>query len=102
MCPELQLLGAVGLGEALPSLQAMTEGGAKCDSDYIKMEVELVSGGRGWLLFALCVPREDFAMLITCWEFSLPLCWSMAGAVDLTCQRAVGRASLTTEKRGGH
>ena len=68
--------------------------------DYIKMQVELVPGGRGWLVFVLRPPCEDFGMLTTCCEFLLPLCLRMAGAVDLTCQRDVGRVSVTTEKRG--
>lgn len=29
-------------------------------SDYIKMQVELVPWGRGWLVFVLCVPSEDW------------------------------------------
>lgn len=63
------------------------------------MQVELVPGGRGWLVFVLCDPCEDFGMLITCCEFLLPLCLRMTGAVDVTCQRDGGRVSVTTEKR---
>lgn len=71
-------------------------------SDYIKMQVGLVPRGRGWLFFVPCAPCEDFTMLITCREFLLPLCWWMAGAVDLTRQRDVGRVSVMIEKRGSH
>lgn len=41
--------------------------------DCIKMQVELVPGGRGWLVFALRAPCEDFGMLVACCEFLLPL-----------------------------
>lgn len=82
--PDVPLAAAPGSHGARggsPQLyRAWLKGQQTVICDCIKMQVELVPGGRGWVVLALRAPCEDFGMLVACCEFLLPLCLRTAGA----------------------